>query len=224
VKKQSLFVQFKELLQQKGITPLTDRETDIYLKCDFSSAKRGDIKVHYEASVYFDDSCNTVFYWDCVLLEDDGNYPDPYSRRPYRYCYVKTDRADGAADGNRATKVFHLADIPILIKRMSKKNGWKFKTVFNRNESFYPTLVISKHPAKVYNTRVIDYMCKPAVYLTDVLREHCAHAKQLLQSIIMFFPILWFIAISHLRVDVSFISLCLTAIGFLILYKLIALF
>ena len=141
MKKQSLFIQLKELLQEKGITPLTDHETDIYLDCEFSLAERDDLRVRYEAAVYFDDRSNTVIFWDCVLLRDTGNYRRYYSHKPYKYCYVKTGRTEETEEESRAADFFNLAEIPVLIRRASKTNGWKFRTVFNRGKSFYPPLV-----------------------------------------------------------------------------------
>jgi hypothetical protein len=221
VKKRSLFIQLNELLQEKRITPLTDHETDIYLDCDFALAERDNLRVHYEASVYFDDRRNTVFFWDCVLLGDTGNDHSCYSHKPYRYCYVKAGRTEKAEDGSQAADVFHLAEIPVLIRKASKVNGWKFRTVFNRKKSFYPALVLPGQRTRVFHERVFYYKRRPAGFPADVLRARGLHAKQVLQLLIMCFPFVVLALISLLKINVPIFCWGFTALGLLVLYKAI---
>jgi len=174
VEKHDLLISLKEMLKQKGITPLTDHETDIYVKCDFSLPKRDDTKVHYEASVYFDDNRNTVIYWDCVMKEGIGTLSDSRSNRPYRYCNVRAEKGIVASP---KCDVFHLAEIPLLMKRTCKASGWKFKRVFNRKDSLYPTLVISADQNKAFASRICGYRRKSARQMAGIMKVPYFNAK-----------------------------------------------
>ncbi|MGI6578410.1 MAG: hypothetical protein ACOX1Q_10470 [Eubacteriales bacterium] len=218
MEKHCLIVQLKELLQNKGITPLTDRETDIYMMCDFSIVESDDLRIHYEASVYLDDQSNIVFFWDCVLKSESGKFPHSQSRRPYKYCCVKNEKV---VEGIQTTDIFHLAEIPVMIKKTIKSHGWKFKKVFNRNDSLYPTLVFSSHYTKIIKTRVFEFKHKPADLLAGVMRGRFPRTREVFRLLILFLPLLWITVVLYLKGDVTFFSWCLAAVGILTSYKLI---
>ncbi|MGI6577328.1 MAG: hypothetical protein ACOX1Q_04685 [Eubacteriales bacterium] len=137
MEKHCLIVQLKELLQNKGITPLTDRETDIYMMCDFSIVESDDLRIHYEASVYLDDQSNIVFFWDCVLKSESGKFPHSQSRRPYKYCCVKNEKV---VEGIQTTDIFHLAEIPGYDKENDQKSWMEVQEGFQQKRFTLPNL------------------------------------------------------------------------------------
>ena len=137
----ALILQVNDYLRRRGLSPLKNLETDLYLKCFYNRAEHGrnEGKVQYEALIRFDVKVRTVFFWDNVSLIESGQTSLSSSGRYHRYCLVTNQTNDLKQS---IPTEFNLAEIPEFIRMAAKNNGWKFKAVFNRGMHSTPRSLI----------------------------------------------------------------------------------
>jgi len=101
----------------------------------------GNKKVTYEASVFADESSDTVFMWELTKEKGSGfsfgSSGESYSQSGTTL-YRKVKSTQYAPDGKVYEYTLDLGAISKAVKSAAKDAGWKFKTVISRGKASYP--------------------------------------------------------------------------------------
>ncbi|NLI91455.1 MAG: hypothetical protein GX434_04395 [Peptococcaceae bacterium] len=130
-------------LQQMGIAYTLGQGTDVAIACEFlnTSWRTGKKKINYTASVYFDESENTVYMWELTKEIGSGFSFGGDSETSYlssTTLFRKLKSIQYGPDGKAYEVSLDLGAIAKAFKETAKAHGWKFKTVLKRDKASYP--------------------------------------------------------------------------------------
>ncbi len=141
--KQSMIAEILPQFDKLGIPHQEGLGTDITIDCDFLDAswKTGNRKIKYDASIYFDESQQTVFMWE--LTKDTGagisfGTSSESSFQSGTTLYRKVKSIQYGPDGKAYEFEIDLGAIPKTVKEAAKADGWKFKIVLKREKALNP--------------------------------------------------------------------------------------
>ncbi|HBQ65199.1 MAG TPA: hypothetical protein DD727_09870 [Clostridiales bacterium] len=130
----------REQLQTLRLPYWEDQGTDFVIQCEFLDARwsTGHKKIHYNASIFFDESQRTVFFWELTRESGSGfsfGVDTQSSFQTGKTLFRKVRSIQSGPDGIAYEINLDLGAIPRLFKDIAKSRGWKFKTVLKREKA-----------------------------------------------------------------------------------------
>ena len=141
--KQDMINQIASRFSQMGISFQVGNGADITVAAEFLDAgwSTGGKKISYEASIFADESSNTVFMWEMTKETGFGlsfGGEGSSSFQSGKSLFRKVKSVQYGPDGKAYEYTLDLGAIPKAVKEAAKLSGWKFKTVINKNKAVYP--------------------------------------------------------------------------------------
>lgn len=141
--KQALIEIILPKLNNLGISYSLYEETDVSINCEFLDASwgSGNKRINYEASVYFDESTETVFMREFTKETGSGfsfGIDSESSFQSGTTLFRKVKSIQYGTDGKAYEYTLDLGAITKIFKETAKENGWKFKTVLKKEKALYP--------------------------------------------------------------------------------------
>lgn len=142
--KQQIISEIKEKLAAIGIQAQLGNGTDIAINSEFLDAKwsTGSKKINYEALILANERERVVYMYEKTTETGSGlsfgmSAETSFQSGTTLFRKVKSVQYDPA--GKAIEYMLDLGVISKTVKEAAKRNGWKFKTVLNRNKAAYLT-------------------------------------------------------------------------------------
>ena len=141
--KESILSQIASKLSQMGIPYQEGGGTDIAVFSEFLKAgwSTGSKKITYEASIFADETSNTVFMWEKTSEAGHGlsfGGESGSSFQSGRTLFRKVKSIQYGPEGKVYEYTLDLGAVPKAVKEAAVQHGWKFKTVLRRGKASWP--------------------------------------------------------------------------------------
>ncbi|MCM8712135.1 zinc ribbon domain-containing protein [Clostridium sp. SYSU_GA19001] len=141
--KQEIINKVASKFKEMGINFEVGNGTDILVFTEFLDAgwSTGSKKISYEASIFADESSNTVYMWEMTKeigygLSFGGESGSSFQMGKTLFRKVKS--VQYAPDGKVYEYTLDLGQIPKTVKEITNQYGWKFKTVIKKEKAMFP--------------------------------------------------------------------------------------
>ncbi len=141
--KQSIINQITAEFDRLGVSYQTGGSADFVITNEFLDAgwSTGNKKINYEASVFADESSETVFMYELTKESGSGlsfgSENNSYSQSGTTL-FRKVKSVKYGPGGKAYEYTLDLGSIPKTVKEAAKKYDWKFKTVLRKEKASYP--------------------------------------------------------------------------------------
>lgn len=168
--KQQILSQISSKLSALGISVQNGNGADITISTEFLDASwsTGKKKINYEASVFIDEACQTVFMWEKTTETGHGlsfGGDSGTSFQSGKTLFRKVKSIQYAPDGKAYEYTLDLGAIPKNVKETAKQYGFKFNTVLSRSRASYPPGYMHAYTAP--KTQMHNTQPHTAIYCTN---------------------------------------------------------
>ncbi len=141
--KQFLLSRITAALDGLSIPYQTGGNADITIFKEFLDAgwSTGNKKITYNASVFADESTNTVYMWELTKETGSGfsaGFSGSTTFQSGKTLYRKVKSVQYGPDGKAYDFTFDIGAIPKAVKDAATAQNWKFKTVISKGKASYP--------------------------------------------------------------------------------------
>ena len=156
--KQQILSEIKEGLAALGVQAQYGSTADVTVDAELLDAKwtTGSKKILYVASVFADERERIVYMYEKTTETGSGfsfGASGESSFQSGSTLFRKVKSVQYGTDGTAFEYTFDLGAIPKVVKEAAKRNGWKFKTVLNRNRAMFP---VGYTPKTVSSAQSVD--------------------------------------------------------------------